>query len=285
MNDVEGDSRLDAMTAELEALRRKTTEIERSEAELRSYLAAMNDVIIVTDWEGRYLKIAPTSPELLFKPTDELLGKTIHEVLPKEVADELVSNVRCAIEMQQAMSMEYCLTIGGMDRWFLGSLLPMPEGRALFIGRDITERKQIEDALRLKQEEVIRNQAAALADLLTPLIPITDDIVVMPLIGLVDSQRAQQVMDTLLAGIAERRASVAILDVTGVSVVDTMVASVLIRVAKAVNLLGAQVVLTGIRPEVARTLVGIGAELTGIQTHGTLQSAIAHAMSHAVAGG
>jgi rsbT co-antagonist protein RsbR len=72
---------------------------------------------------------------------------------------------------------------------------------------------------------------------------------------------------------------VAILDITGVSVVDTLVASSLIRAAKAASLLGAKVVLTGIRPEVSRTLVGIGADLGGIETYGSLQSAIAHAMS------
>ncbi|HLM75053.1 MAG TPA: STAS domain-containing protein, partial [Polyangiaceae bacterium] len=78
---------------------------------------------------------------------------------------------------------------------------------------------------------------------------------------------------------SERRARVAILDITGVPLVDTMVASSLIQAAKAARLLGATVVLTGIRPEVSRTLVGIGAELGGIETYGTLQSAIAHAMS------
>lgn len=279
MTDPQGNSRLEAMAAELEALRRRTDELEQTEAELRSYLAAMNDVILVTDWEGRYLKIAPTSPELLYKPSDELLGKTIHEVLPKDVADEIVTNVRCAIETKQPMSMEYSLQIAGSERWFLGSLSPMPEERVLFIGRDITERKQIEEALLSKQRDIIRSQAAALSELLTPLIPISDDIVVMPLIGIVDSERAQQVMDTLLTGIAERRARVAILDITGVSVVDAMVAGSLIRAAKAARLLGATVVLTGIRPEVSRTLVGIGAEFSGIETHGTLQSAIARAMS------
>ncbi|NUQ73831.1 MAG: PAS domain-containing protein [Polyangiaceae bacterium] len=279
---TEGDSRLLAMAAEIEALRRRADELERSEIELKSYLAAMNDVILVTDWEGRYLKIAPTSPELLYKPSDELLGKTIHDVLPAKVADEIVSNVRCALETQQVMSLEYSLDIGGSERWFLGTLSPMPEGRVLFVGRDITERKQIEDALLLKQREIIRTQAAALAELLTPLIPINDEIVVMPLIGIVDSDRAQKVMDALLTGIAERRARVAILDITGVPLVDTLVASSLIRAAKAARLLGTTVVLTGIRPEVSRTLVGIGAELSGIETYGTLQSAIAHAMSESM---
>ena len=278
MTDELRDPRLDAMTAELNALRRRAAELERSEAELRGYLAAMNDVIIVTDWDGRYIKIAPTNPELLIRPGAELLGKTIHEVLPKDVADEVVSNVRCAIETQQAISIEYSLEIAGIARSFLGSILPMPDRRALFIGRDMTERRQIEEAMRAKLQDIIRAQAAALADLLSPLIPISDDIVVMPLIGVIDSERAQQVMHTLLTGIAERRATVAILDITGVSVVDGVVASSLVKAADAASLLGAKVILTGIRPEVSRTLVSIGAELSGVETHGTLQSAIASAM-------
>jgi PAS domain S-box-containing protein len=268
-----------AIETELLALRQRVDDLARSEAELKTYLAAMNDVVVVTDWEGRYLKIAPTNPELLVKPGDELLGKTFYDVFDKDLADQLLSDVRCAIETKQPVTVEYTLAIGGQTKWFLGSITPMAEGRALFIGRDNTERKHIEQALRGRLEEVIRIQAAALAELSTPLIPISDDIVVMPLIGVLDSQRVQQVMSSLLTGISERRAHVAILDITGVSVVDTQVANALIRAARAARLLGATVVLTGIRPEVSRTLVGIGVDLEDIATHGTLQSAISHAMS------
>jgi rsbT co-antagonist protein RsbR len=143
--------------------------------------------------------------------------------------------------------------------------------------RDISDRKQAEEALRrsIVQEETIHAQAAALAELSTPLIPISDTVVVMPLIGAVDARRAQQVLETLLVGIGASGADMAILDITGVPVVDTMVANGLIQAAQAVRLLGAQVMLTGIRPEVAQTLVGLGVDLRGIVTHSTLQSGIA----------
>lgn len=131
----------------------------------------------------------------------------------------------------------------------------------------------------VRDEELIRSQASALTELSTPLIPISDHVVVMPLIGTMDSQRAAQVLETLLEGVSARRASVAILDITGVSVVDTHVANALLQAAKAVRLLGAEVVLTGIRPDVALTLVGLGLDLTGIVTKGTLQAGIVHAMS------
>lgn len=129
------------------------------------------------------------------------------------------------------------------------------------------------------QEQIIQMQAAALAELSTPLIPFTNEIVMMPLIGAIDSQRAQRVLEALLQGVAEHHASIVILDITGVAVVDTSVANALIQAARAVRLLGAEVVLTGIRPEIAQTLVGLGADLSGIVTRGSLQSGIAYAMT------
>ena len=128
------------------------------------------------------------------------------------------------------------------------------------------------------QEEVIQAQQAALRELSTPLIPIANGVIAMPLIGTIDSSRAQQMMESLLIQVAEQQAEVAIIDITGVQVVDTQVAAALLRTAQAVQMLGARVVLTGIRPEVAQTLVGIGADLSSITTKGTFQMGIAYAL-------
>jgi len=149
----------------------------------------------------------------------------------------------------------------------------------LFAGRAGAEleRKHVELALR-ESEARLRAQEAALRELSTPLIPVSDDVVVMPLIGAIDSRRAQQVLETLLHGLANRRATTAILDITGVLVVDTQVANALLQAAQAVRLLGARVILTGVRPEVAQTLVGLGVDLRGIITRSTLQSGIADAL-------
>jgi anti-anti-sigma regulatory factor len=151
---------------------------------------------------------------------------------------------------------------------------------------DLAERQRKEAALhqaeeeRLKlQDEIIRMQAAALEELSTPLIPISDDILVMPLIGTIDARRAQKMMETLLQGLVMHAARVAILDITGVPVVDIEVAQALLRAAQAAQLIGARVVLTGIRPEVAQTLIGIGADLRGIVTYSTLQSGISAAIA------
>ncbi len=145
------------------------------------------------------------------------------------------------------------------------------------IVHDITERKRAEQERVRLQAEIIQAQAATLAELSTPLIPISDQVLVMPLIGAIDQERAQQVLQALLHGIEHSQARVAILDITGVPVVDTQVASALVQAAQGVRLLGAQVVLTGIRPEVAQTLVGLGVDISSIITHGTLQSGIAYA--------
>jgi len=148
--------------------------------------------------------------------------------------------------------------------------------------RDVTERKRAEEERVRLQDEIIRAQTASLAELSTPLIPLSERVVVMPLIGTIDARRAQDVLDTLLQGIADSKAEVVILDITGVPIVDTQVANGLVRAAQAVQLLGARVVLTGIRPEVAQTLVGLGVDLSGIITRSTVQSGIAFALGQGV---
>lgn len=178
----------------------------------------------------------------------------------------------------------YLLSSGAL-KW--AEVLARPErqddGSILWDGvlMDVTVRKQAEAALRRNemQEQLLHAQAAILEELSTPLLPISDWAVVMPLIGTIDSQRAERVVSALLHGIETHRARIAILDITGVPVVDTGVANALIRAAQAVRLLGSEVVLTGIRPEVAQTLVGLGISLTDIVTRSSLQSGIAYAFA------
>lgn len=141
-----------------------------------------------------------------------------------------------------------------------------PGNRVCVMFENVTDRKHA--------EQLIREQADVLLELSTPMIPITDDVMVMPLIGSVDVKRAQQVMETLLEGVARHQIRTVLLDITGVSVVDTHVASALIQAAQAVRLLGAEVVITGIRAEVAQSIVALGIDLKGLSTRSSLQSAI-----------
>jgi PAS domain S-box-containing protein len=145
---------------------------------------------------------------------------------------------------------------------------------------DITEMKrmQAEQAEARTREEVLRAREESLISLSTPLVPIDDDVLAMPLVGTLEPRRADKVLETLLEGVRRSGARAVILDVTGVSEMDGRTAEALMRTARAVELLGAEVILTGIRPEVARTLVTLGADLGRIVTRSTLKAGIAHVM-------
>lgn len=168
-------------------------------------------------------------------------------------------------------------------RWFSVRYQPVPNAdgpitRILSLADDITARKQHELAEQQRQAVVLEQQTALLAELSTPLLAIDETTVVMPLVGAVDTGRVQRITETLLAGVAASGARKVILDITGVPVVDTQVANALLQSAQAVKLLGAESVLTGIRPEVAQTLVQLGIDLRAITTRGTLQDGIAYAL-------
>jgi rsbT co-antagonist protein RsbR len=209
-----------------------------------------------------------------------MVGKSVLEVFPGLPDDELQLFAK-TLRSGQPLKLGEIVTSGdsATSPIFAVQTIPLPNAHLCLMGENITERKRAEAMLRQsqEQEEMIRAQQAVLAELSTPLIPINDRVMVMPLVGTVDSRRAQQVLETLLEGVAASRAQVAILDITGVPVVDTQVANALVRAAQAVKLLGAQVMLTGIRPEVAQTLVGLGADLASIVTRSSLQSGIAYA--------
>lgn len=285
----------DERAGELERLRERVAELEStlgtfrtalaalrtSEAELRAMFHAMTDLVLVMDRDGRYLRIAETAPDLLYRPSSDLVGKRMHEVMPAEAAEFFLSNIRRALELQAVVSMDYSLPLEERTVWFSANISPMSADAVILVCRNVTERKQHEQVLQdsLRQQELLRAQEAALMQMSTPLIPISEDIVVMPLIGQLDGARARQVMETLLQGVERARARVAILDITGVAMVDTSVADALIQAAQAVKLLGARVLLTGIRPEVADTLVNLGVDLSGIVTRGTLQDGIRHAQA------
>ena len=211
----------------------------------------------------------------------DFIGRPIDELFPmvfETDAPALYLEVARTGEMRSLPDIAY--DDGRVSGWFAINAFPLPDQCVGIAFENITERKKADEALNLSllQEETIRAQQQALAELTTPLLTISDRTVVMPLIGTVDSRRAQQVMETLLEGVATRQAQAAIIDITGVSVVDTQVANALLRAAQAVKLLGADVILTGIRPEVAQTLVGLGVDLGGVVTRSTLQNGIAYAL-------
>ncbi|WP_394843085.1 PAS domain-containing protein [Pendulispora brunnea] len=281
-------ARLHRRIAELEGrLREREAEIARlagtaltaSDRELLAIFRAMTDVVLVLDREGRYLKVAPTRPDLLYAPSIDLVGRTIREAIGPEAEAQFLPPILRALETRQVVYLEeYALPIQGRNIWFSGSVSPMTEDSVVFVARDITDRK---DAIeqRVRQEELIRAQSLMLAQLSSPLIPISDSIVVMPLIGALDEARVHRITESLLTGIIDQRARVAIIDVTGVTEVTASLAEMIVRAAHATRLLGANVILSGIRPNVAKSLVEIGADLGDIACHTNLKNAIASAMA------
>jgi PAS domain S-box-containing protein len=129
--------------------RKKAEEkLRSSEAELRALFEAITDAIFVFDSEGRYLKVAPSNPSLLYRPAEELLGKTLHEILPRGQADEFLGYIRRALETRHSVYHEYGLRIDGRQVWFEATISPMMEDLVVAVARDVTERKKAEEALR-----------------------------------------------------------------------------------------------------------------------------------------
>jgi PAS domain S-box-containing protein len=259
----------------------RTAEMRRMHARLDQILATTPLSSIEWSKDGSIVRWNPAAERIFGWTPEEAIGRNIVALLVPDAQVSTAHEVaRSVLNDTSAVSLRHenvrkdgrVLTC----QWY-NAVLRDEQGEvigALSQIEDVTEELRAEEALRESQDQLIMS----LRELSTPLIPLDAGVVAMPLIGAIDSTRAQQVIETLLDGVSSHHARVAILDITGVSVVDTQVANALIRAAQAVKLLGARVVLTGIRPEVAQTLVGLGVDLAGIVTRSTLQAGIAYAM-------
>ncbi|MCL1468256.1 adenylate/guanylate cyclase domain-containing protein [Argonema galeatum] len=156
----------------------RTESLAAAEAELRGILAAMTEIILVFDVAGRCIKIVATNPQLLYKPVDEQLGKTIHEIFTAEQADPLLNHIQTSIKTQNRVNFEYSLTLGQQQVWFAASISPISENCAIWVARDITERKLMEEKVR-SSESKIRAVFEAMTDVVL-LLDIQGNIEIVP---------------------------------------------------------------------------------------------------------
>ncbi len=266
--------------------------LRESEQRLLRFLDALPVGVFVVEPDGRSFYANRSATELLGKGiVQDPAGQNLIEIYRAFVVgtDQSYPTERAPLlralrgEASSVSDMEIERPDGRILLEVHGAPIYDAEGRlvygiASFI--DITLRQRAEEALREHelQQQVIEAQQAALRELSTPLMPIAEGVVVMPIVGAIDTRRAQQIMETLLEGIATYSADIAILDITGVRVVDTQVAGALIRAAQAARMLGARVVLSGISAEIAQTLVHIGAEMREMVALRSLQQAVAYAL-------
>lgn len=263
--------------ADLKALR-------QSQHLLNAVLENSSSVIYVKDAQSRYILINRRAEQLFKRSRAEILGRSDTELFAPEIAAAAVARDRAIISRCEPEDFEEQISDGdGATREFLTTKFPLTDASGAVTGvcgisTEITERRRADKERAALQQQVIEVQRAALRELSTPLIPLFAGVLAMPLIGTIDAGRAEQILHTLLDGVSAQQTRVAILDITGVRVVDAQVASALLNAARAVRLLGAEVILTGIRAEVAQTLVHIGADLSDLTTRSTLQSGIAYAL-------
>jgi rsbT co-antagonist protein RsbR len=168
--------------------------------------------------------------------------------------------------------------IGHISAFVIFDTQHNPIAQAVIV-RDMTAQVEEEKLREQLQRELFEAQQNLLLELSTPLLPISNDVILMPVIGEVDTNRAQLLMETLLNGISRYQASMVIIDITGVKFADTHIANTLIQIARAAQLLGTRVVVSGIGPEMAQTFVALDTSLNEILTLSSLQSSIAYAFA------
>jgi PAS domain S-box-containing protein len=139
--------------------RDRMVRLRRSESKLRALFESMDDLILILDRKGTYVEIAPTNEKLLFRPREQSLGRTVHDVLPKDVADLVVATIEQVLAERRTVEVDYWLAIGERGGWFTGKVSPLNSQHVIWVARDITARKLVEQELeRAKSRSESLNQ-------------------------------------------------------------------------------------------------------------------------------
>lgn len=302
---VDADTPRQQLLAQLEETE---TRLQETEERWREFVDRTEDLVTQVDGQGKFLYVNEAAQRIFGLAPAACVGKLAFEFIhPEDRERTMASFAEWVGQRVGSASFENRqVSTTGEVHHMLWTINPRynAEGSMIelwSIARDITERKQAEEELqqhrdRLEQmvqartqelgatnarleeevaegrrrEEKIRQQTEEILELSTPVMQMWEGVVVAPLIGSLDSDRTQRFMEVLLARIVETSSSVALVDITGVPIIDTQTAQNLIETIRAVRLLGARVILTGVRPSIAQTLVHLGIDLPDLETRASL---------------
>jgi rsbT co-antagonist protein RsbR len=270
-----------------ELIAQRTVELTETQRMLQLVLDTIPMGVFWKDQHLRYLGCNQLfARDSGIKSSDKIVGKTDFDLGWADQAELYHFDDRQVMESgTPKLNYEETQTMpDGSQIWLRISKVPLLDAEGNVTGilgvyDDITDLKTIQAERERLQQEIIEAQRQAIQELSTPVIPIMDRIIVMPLIGSIDTLRARDITRRLLAGITEQRARVVILDITGVPVVDSGVADHLNKTIQAARLKGARAIVTGISDAVAETVVDLGIDWSGIETLSDLQTGLMAALN------
>ncbi|MGK3985945.1 PAS domain-containing protein [Sorangium sp. So ce136] len=273
-----------ALTRDVSAHREAEARQRQSATLLETIIDNAPLLIHARDTEGHYTVVNRELEAALGRPRSAILGRTPHDFVSREMAERFAAQDREALGSSAPLVLEDRVEMPDGAHVYMTTKFALrdDEGKATGvcgISADITERVRAEAQNLRLHEQMFRVREETLRSISTPLLPIAAGVLVMPLVGNMTRERADQVIEVLLHGISDQQARIALLDVTGMPEAGEEVTDALVRAARSVRLLGAEVVITGIRPSVAQALVGLEADLGGIVTKGTLERGVAYALS------
>jgi len=267
---------------ELKALRKKNEVLELDRGLLNSLLKHIPENIYFKDRESKFVRISQAFADYMrFKSIEEIIGKTDFDLFDEEHARPAFEDEQKIMKTGEPIQKEEKEVYpDGSEKWVETTKVPRYDEKGKIIGtfgisRDITEKKLWE----MEREKKLEVQREELIELSTPVIDVWDGVLTVPILGSLDSERASRVSEALLTQIVEKSAGIAIIDISGISAVDSAVADRLIRTAKAVRLVGAEAVLTGVGVEIAQTIADLGIDMEGLKTMSTLKDGLRYAIS------
>jgi PAS domain S-box-containing protein len=243
-----------------------------SQAYLASIVECSDDAIYGKTLDGTILSWNRGAERIYGYSAAEMVGRPVSVLVPPNKPDEVPAILEKVKRGERVSHFETTrVTKDGEVIDLSLNVSPIRDASGQIIGasttaRDITEQKRMREALAERAKEIL--------DVSTPVLQVWEGVVVAPFIGTLDTQRAQQFMERLLDKIVQTNSAVALLDVTGVPAIDTRTAQHLIETITSVRLLGAQAILTGVRPAIAQTLAHLGINLADVVTRSSLAAGL-----------